>query len=67
MHDLFKRTRRSDTRWWEWTAAAMAFLFILFIVLGGLGGCGLIQGAYESRHNNDAGYWGGVSQQVGKK
>lgn len=54
-------------RWWEWVAAAAAFLFILFVVFGTLPGCGLVRGAYESRHNNDSAYWGSVSQQVGKR
>lgn len=58
---------KNDTRWWEWVAAVAAFLFILFLVFGTLPGCSVLQGIRESRHNNDSGYWAGVSTQVGKK
>jgi hypothetical protein len=54
-------------RWWEYAATVLAIFFILAVVFGTLPGCGLIRGAYESRHNNDSAYWGSVSQQVGKR
>lgn len=58
--------KQNDTRWWEWLAAFAAFLFILMLVFGTLPGCAALQGAYESRHNNDSAYWGSVSQNLPK-